>query len=113
MSAQLVCENEILTVFLSGEIDHHTSKEIREQTDKVILETHPKEIILNFKDVSFMDSSGIGLIMGRYKLSSSYGAKITVADTSMYLKRVMRLAGIDTLVNMQDQAKKEETKNEG
>ena len=113
MSAKLVCENDTLTVFLSGEIDHHSSKEIREQTDSHILETRPKEIILDFKDVTFMDSSGIGLIMGRYKLASSYGGKICVVETSAYLKRVMRLAGIDTLVNMQETRKKEEQKNEG
>ena len=47
-----------------------------------------------------MDSSGIGLIMGRYKLASSYGALVTVTEASSYLKRVMRLAGLDTIVNI-------------
>lgn len=89
-------------IYLSGEIDHHGAKQIREETDAKILLSKPKEVILNFKDVSFMDSSGIGLIMGRYRLANSYGGKVFVDEASNYLKRVMKLAGIDAIVCMRD-----------
>lgn len=100
MPVKLTADGDKLTLLLSGEIDHHSSKEIREEADACILKTHPKEIILDFKNVTFMDSSGIGLIMGRYRLASSYGASVTVTETSAYLKRVMRIAGIDSIVTI-------------
>lgn len=95
-----------LTVFLAGEIDHHGCIQIRQQVDAEILKTHPREIVLDFGKVTFMDSSGIGLIMGRYKLASSYGAQVTVTEASSYLKRVMRLAGLDTIVSIKDKEDK-------
>lgn len=96
-----------LTLFLSGEIDHHTSKQIREEADAEILKTHPNEVILDFKSVTFMDSSGIGLIMGRYRLASSYGASVKVTEASSYLRRVMRIAGIDTIAQITQSNDKE------
>lgn len=100
MSAKFTADGDKLTVFLSGEIDHHSSKEIRALTDDEILKTHPNEVVLNFKGVTFMDSSGIGLIMGRYSLVNSYGGRVTVSETSAYLKKVMRIAGLDSIVTI-------------
>ena len=94
-----------LTVFLAGEIDHHGCIQIRQQVDAEILKTHPREIVLDFGKVTFMDSSGIGLIMGRYKLASSYGAQVTVTEASSYLKRVMRLAGLERLAKLEKPTK--------
>ena len=102
MAAKIeVCEDKLI-ILLSGEIDHHSSKQIREEVDMKITHLRPKQIELNFKDVSFMDSSGIGLIMGRYRLASSYGAVICISNVSAYLKRVMRLAGIDSLIEIKE-----------
>lgn len=108
MPARITQDEDKLTIYLSGEIDHHSCIPIREQADAEIIKTHPKEVILDFKGVTFMDSSGIGLIMGRYKLASSYGALVTVTETSTYLKRVMRIAGLDSIVNIKQTACKEE-----
>jgi len=113
MPVTLNLQEDKLTIFLSGEIDHHSAKGIRQQADSEIIRTHPKEIVLNFKAVTFMDSSGIGLIMGRYKLASSYGASVLIEDASSYLRRVMRLAGLDSIVTITQsdgKDKKEETK---
>ena len=108
MPAKITADGDKLTIFLSGEIDHHSSIEIREQIDAEILKTHPKEVVLNFKGVTFMDSSGIGLIMGRYRLASSYGGGVSITETSSYLKRVMRIAGLDSIVTIQQNSAKEE-----
>ena len=97
---KITADGDKLTVFLDGEIDHHGCIQIRQDIDAEILKTHPNEIVLDFGKVTFMDSSGIGLIMGRYKLASSYGALVTVTEASSYLKRVMRLAGLDTIVKI-------------
>lgn len=98
-------ENERLTVFLNGEIDHHSSIVLRYHIDQMILQSTPKEIELNFKDVSFMDSSGIGLIMGRFKLAKQYDAAVFISQASPYLKRVMRLAGLDKIISIDTEEK--------
>lgn len=103
MNAKIDIQNDTLTVFLSGEIDHHSAREIREEVDLQITSNKPQTLELNFKDVSFMDSSGIGLIMGRYRLVSAYGGRVIISNVSAYLKRVMRLAGIDSIVEMKNE----------
>ena len=58
---------ELMMVFLIGEIDHHCAGELREEIDRVAERVRPKTMILDFSDVGFMDSSGIGLVMGRVR----------------------------------------------
>lgn len=103
MNAKIEVQSDTLIVFLSGEIDHHSAREIREEVDLQITSNKPSILELNFKDVSFMDSSGIGLIMGRYRLVNAYGGKVYISNVSSYLKRVMRLAGIDSIVEMKNE----------
>lgn len=109
MAVKLTHENERLIAFLSGEIDHHLSKQMRCEIDESLLRATPKVLELNFRDVTFMDSSGIGLIMGRYKLANSLGATVCVTEASAYLKRVMKLAGIDSIVSLNQDEKTEKT----
>ncbi len=86
-----------LTAYLHGEIDHHTAVEIRETIDEAIIKSTPKKIILDFCGVSFMDSSGIGLIMGRYKLGQNIGANLKVRVKNSHIKRIMKLSGMERL----------------
>lgn len=90
-------KEDILFVYLSGDIDHHNAKKIREEIDRKIEQMHCKELILDFRDVTFMDSSGIGLVMGRYKLMKTLQGVVRVANVSAHIKRVMVLAGLDKL----------------
>lgn len=87
-----------LTAYLSGDIDHHTAGEIRELIDSKAEQVRPQTLNLDFKDVTFMDSSGIGLVMGRYKLMQSLGGKVAVTNVSAHIRKVMILAGLDKLV---------------
>ena len=82
---------------LSGELDHHAAREMREAIDEMIGRRKPDKLILDFKDITFMDSSGIGLVMGRYKLLSSYGASVVLVNTSPHITKVMKLSGLDRL----------------
>ena len=68
-------DNE-MTVFLCGELDHHSAKKLREATDSLIQQKHPEKLRLNFSGVTFMDSSGIGFIMGRYRMMQLYGGTV-------------------------------------
>lgn len=88
---------EVLTARLSGELDHHAAGGIRQQIDRQIEESRPTMVILDFRELIFMDSSGIGLVMGRYKTASAVGAELHVCNTSPQIYKVMRLSGLDRL----------------
>ena len=87
-----------LTVRLNGEIDHHSTLDIRDKIDTAVREAVPAELVLDFAGVSFMDSSGIGLVMGRYRTMQELGGRVQVINPSSGIKRVMKFAGLDKLV---------------
>lgn len=97
----IVVKNNVLTADLIGEIDHHTSVSIREVIDKQVKTAIPKLTILDFSKVTFMDSSGIGLVMGRYKLMKSLDGDLKITGMSSHIKRVMTLAGLSKLVEIE------------
>ena len=97
MSAKIEYKQNKLVVMLDGEIDHHTASLIRMGIDDAILKKRPDMLILDLGGVTFMDSSGIGLVMGRYKLMKTIGGKITVQNLSPSAYRVMKLAGLERL----------------
>lgn len=97
MSVQIYLADEIMTAYLDGEIDHHCAKYIREEIDETAQRAHPSTLILDFKEVCFMDSSGIGLVMGRYALMQELGGELKVVNMSAHIKKVMKLAGLDRL----------------
>lgn len=86
-----------MTAYLTGEIDHHCARGIREEIDETAQRVHPGELVLDFRDVTFMDSSGIGLVMGRYSLMQELGGVLRVSNLSSQIKKVMKLAGLDRL----------------
>ena len=86
---------EGLVIRLSGELDHHTARQLRDQVDTAVERARPPCLRLDFSGVSFMDSSGIGLIMGRYRLMQSMGGRLAVGGMSERIRRVMCLAGLD------------------
>lgn len=90
-------ENKVLTVFLSGEIDQHTSKNIRIEIDSQTEALKPELLCLDFDNVKFMDSSGIGLIMGRFRQMALLGGRMKITNLPDNIKRVVYLAGIQTL----------------
>ncbi len=106
MSVQIDFQDEILTCKLEGEIDHHTALPIRLQADEKIETCRPKTVVLDFSNVTFMDSSGIGLVMGRYKLLSELGGELEVTGLSDNSYRVMRLAGLDRIAVIKKGGKK-------
>lgn len=82
---------------LSGEIDHHSSLWLRMDIDTAICENKPKTLQLDFSDVSFMDSSGVGLVMGRYKLMKEIGGSVELCNLPDSIERVMLLAGMNRI----------------
>lgn len=87
----------VLISHLRGEIDHHSAKEEREAIDAMLFKTRPRQLVLDFSGVKFMDSSGIGLIIGRADVCRDIGCAVRVAGLSGSLKKLVKLAGIEKL----------------
>ena len=89
-----------LKIKLRGEIDHHSAVAVRSAMDTMIRSKLPKELIVDMSAVDFMDSSGLGLIMGRYNTMKEIGGEIKVADPSPGTEKIMRLAGMERIVKV-------------
>ena len=80
-----------------GEIDHHTAVDIRDKIDNALSFIKPQHLILDFKNVTFMDSSGIGLVMGRYRLLMNFHATLEIRNVTKQTKKIMELAGLGSI----------------
>ena len=87
-----------LYVSLIGEINHHNAVFVRQEIDEKIQELRPQNLVLDLADAPFMDSSGLGLIMGRYKLMKDLGGTLTVANPSAGHQKIFDLAGLNKLI---------------
>lgn len=90
--------NRTLIVKIIGDIDHHTTEEIRNKIDKEFKRINGKDILFDFTDVSFMDSSGIGLIIGRYKYIEINGGKIAVFNMKSEINRIFEISGLFKII---------------
>lgn len=100
MKIDMRSENGQAIAAISGEIDHHNAKELRQKLDKFIITVQPPELIIDMSSITFMDSSGIGLIMGRSKLMKECGGTLEVRDPQPYIRRVLKLSGIERIVKI-------------
>lgn len=107
---ELKQEPQKLTAFLSGELDHHHAKEIREAIDFAVREQYPPALILDFRQVTFMDSSGIGLILGRSRLLEEYGGTLEIHNPPAHIRKVLRISGADRLAVIRNSVRKEHPK---
>jgi stage II sporulation protein AA (anti-sigma F factor antagonist) len=87
-------QKDILIVNLNGELDHNSAEEVRVKIDDRIDRDNIKKVILDFSSVSFMDSSGIGAVLGRYKKLTNKGGILCVAKPSKNANRIFELAGL-------------------
>ncbi len=85
---------------LSGEIDHHNARAVRDELDRYIVAAQPRSLAIDMGKITFMDSSGIGLIMGRSKLMKECGGILEVRNPQPYIRRVLKLSGIERIVKV-------------
>ena len=90
-----------LAAYLTGEIDHHAAQALRREIDAQIDARMPDLLTMDFSGVTFMDSSGIGLVMGRFRLMQETGGKVILQNLPAPLRKVMKLAGLDKLAEIQ------------
>ena len=110
MAVRIQQTGEVLSAYLSGELDHHAAKEMREQIDSALDLNMPTLLIIDFTDGGFMDSSGLGLILGRLALAEKMQCRLRLCDLSPRIERILLMAGIERLSGITiDREKKENT----
>ena len=100
MNVKTVYDSGTLTALLSGDIDHHNARQMRRIIDGDIEICRPDKLVLDFRRVRFMDSSGIGLIMGRCRLMSLCGGSVDIVNVPQTIERIINLSGIRTIVKV-------------
>ncbi len=102
-------ENNRVFLKLCGEIDHHSAKILRSEIDTMLMRTRPKKLIINLSSVEFMDSSGLGLIMGRFTLMEKLGGETVLENPCEGVKKILSLAGMERIIKIK---KRKEKSNE-
>ncbi|ADU30055.1 anti-sigma F factor antagonist [Evansella cellulosilytica] len=92
--------DKVLCVRLEGELDHHTAMELRERVDEALKEQNLTHILLNLEHLSFMDSSGLGVVLGRYKYVQTLGGEMVVCSISPQIKRLFEMSGLFKIVRL-------------
>ncbi len=87
-----------ITAAVSGDIDHHAARELRESLDMIIAYSRPEVLILDLENVGFMDSSGIGLIVGRQKRMREQGGELLVKNARAEINEILKLSGLAAVV---------------
>ncbi len=91
-------ENDILTASLFGELDHHSAVLVREKIDEALFQNRPQALIIHIGGVDFMDSSGLGLIMGRLAKAKELNIPLKVANPAPRAVRMLKMAGLQHLI---------------
>ena len=94
MPVKIEPKDSAVTALLEGEIDHHSAQSMREAIDAAAIRLRPEVLRLDFSGVGFMDSSGVGLIMGRYRLMSEMGGALEVANVPEKMAKMMKMSGL-------------------
>lgn len=99
MKINVSTQGESLYIRLHGELDEHSASRARQEADK-LAESNPlcKRAILNLEEVSFMDSTGIGFLIGRYKKFTRYGIPVYITGVSAAVDKILSMSGIYTLM---------------
>ncbi len=100
-SIETTLVGSLLTVKISGEIDHHSARVLRQKIDEALYYYRSREVALDLSNVAFMDSSGLGLILGRFTLARELGGELRVINPSESVSRVLELAGTGRLIKIE------------
>ncbi len=87
-----------ITASISGDIDHHAARELRVSIDEVIASSRPELLIIDMAEVGFMDSSGVGLILGRLKAVKAVGGELLVKNAKKEIADMIRFSGLSYVI---------------
>lgn len=89
-----------LMVKMPRELDHHNAGKLKERTDRFLVMDEVEHIVFDFENTVFMDSSGIGVIMGRYRKVSCFGGKVYAIHTNQRIQKIMKMSGLQNIVEI-------------
>lgn len=89
---------DTLFLHMPGEVDHHSSEEIRRIVEKNLQESGIRRIVFDFAETTFMDSSGVGMLMGRYKRMRDRRGEVYISHAGYQIRRILRIAGMDRIL---------------
>lgn len=95
-----VFEKGALRVFIIGEINHHNVAEMREKIDQKIGELSPEKAVLDLSRLNFMDSSGMGLILGRQRTLQEISAELVIENPNAHILKHLQCAGVDRIIKI-------------
>ena len=98
-------EDKLLYIQITEEIDHHTTEKLRRKMDYEITRLMPREVVFDFSKVSFMDSAGIGLLIGRYKLAKLLGGSTKIINSSQTVKKMLEMSGVVRIIPVEENQK--------
>lgn len=102
MNTNYIKEDKLLMVEITEEIDHHIVEKIRRRVDDEITRYMPRKTIFDFSRVSFMDSAGIGMIIGRYKMMKLIGGSLEIVNISKNVRKILEMSGINKIIQMEN-----------
>lgn len=98
VSMQVKVRGNSLVIIVNGDLDHHNAEIIKEIADSSIMENKIRNVIFDFKNSNFMDSSGIGVMMGRYKLIANAGGRTCAVNLSPAINRIFQVSGLHKVI---------------
>lgn len=104
MEMNIIGQKRLLSVRLSGDIDHHSAHGIGSEIDREFMRNGVRNLAIDFSDTGFMDSSGIGLIIGRYRKVSAIGGKVFLYGMNSSIRRMLDMCGLEKIAVMADSA---------
>lgn len=102
MQIDIKVENDVLIAVLNGEVDHHFAEVVRNKIEEECEINKTKNIVMSFKNVRFMDSSGIGMVIGRYKFATARGGNLVACDLTLEAKRIFDISGLGKIIKVYD-----------
>lgn len=96
-------QENCLTIYLPKELDHHSAEEIRKESDQLIEKQHIKYVIFDFRNTGFMDSSGIGMIMGRYRALYLLGGEVCAVHTNERIRKILNMSGVTKIMQIYEE----------
>ncbi len=100
--AHFEVKDDVLIVRLEGEIDHHEAKALRKRWQDELYHHDVKHVIVNVENVSFMDSSGIGVLLGRYKEVTQLGGEMVICSITQPIKRIFEMSGLFKIIRLRN-----------
>ena len=100
MNSKNIAEDKLLLLEINEEIDHHTTENIRKKADYEIEKYMPKKTIFDFNGVTFMDSAGIGMLLGRYKIAKMLGGSVEMINVKPSIKKIFDMCGIPKIIKI-------------